>query len=787
MRSTIFWKFILVGCLLLNAPFIHASGSSRAVGYGAGKSICFTANQGQWDDQAKFRAAVGKATIWLASDGIYFRFLRDQSPSGMTTHVAESRLPGAIETLTIKASFIGANAHATISGIDALAYKCNYFIGNDPDQWQTDVPNYRAVLYEQIYDGIDLKYYSNNGQVEYDFVVAPGTDISQIKIRYEGALSIARSAAGQLKIETDWGEIIEELPLIYQIENGLQTKIAGDFVLEDANTFGFVLENYDPSLPLIIDPTLEYSTYYGGTGGDEALALAVDASGATYLTGRTVSEDFPLSPGAPDTDRTGTNYDAFVSKLNADGDGMVYSTYLGGAGLENYVVYCGIAVNASGEAYVVGQTFSTDFPTVNAIQGQNNGVTNAFITKLNSAGNGLIYSTYLGGNGEDFGNDIAVDKDGAAYITGEARTGDFPTSNAYQDKRQGGYDAFLTKISSSGDSLLYSTYLGGDGYEKGYGIAVDSAGSAFVTGFTTSKNFPTTAGTFQEEAPGFYDAFVVKFNPAGDSLLYCTYLGGAGDMSEGRAIVVDASGAAYISGITRAMDFPTKDPIQTKPNAYSDVFVTKLSNSGTDLIYSTILGGNEPDRLEGMAIDASGAAYVVGMTYSEDFPTLDPIQGDFSGAYDGYVAKLNSAGNGLIFSTYLGGDASDYAYGVAVDAAGAAYIAGQTGSANFPILNPYQGTLQGGDAFVMKFAPTPTCCAGIRGNANSDPEDKVNITDITYLVEYLFGVPGGPTTYCREEGNINGDPEEKLNITDITYLTQYLFGVPAGPAPPACP
>jgi hypothetical protein len=673
-----------------------------------------------------------------------------------------------------------------MTGIHAMEYKCNYFIGNDPNEWHTDVPNYQALVYEDIYSGIDLKYYGNGKQMEYDFIVEPGADFSQIQIQYEGAESVSINDNGELVVETKWGEVIEQCPVIYQIDNSSRIAVTGEYSLKGDDSFGFELSNYDPALLLVIDPVLSYSTYLGGNSDyDQGNSIAVDTSGAAYVTGYTYSTDFPtLNP------YQGTlqgNSDVFVTKLSSSGNSLVYSTYIGGG---DYDYGNGIAVDASGAAYVTGSTESTDYPTFNPYQGTYQGDIDVFVTKLSISGNSLIYSTYLGGNSWDDGNGISVDTSGAVYVTGFTESTDFPTLNPYQGTLQGGsVDAFVTKLSGTGNSLIYSTYLGGDGYDHGKGIAVDASGMAYVTGLTFSTDFPTFnpyQGTYQ----GDRDVFVTKLNSSGNSLIYSTYLGG-GDNDKGYDIAVDASGMVYVTGYTYSFDFPILNPYQGTKQGYSDVFVTKISSSGNSLIFSTFLGGDSYDFGYGIAVDAFGVAHVTGETNSTDFPTLNPFQ-ERQNYSDVFVTKLSSSGNNLAYGTFLGGSNYDYGRDIAIDASGAVYVTGNTNSTDFLILNPYQGTYQGvGDAFVTKISePFVSCCIPpIRGNVDYDPGDVIDISDLVYAVDYMFN--SEPPPVCWEEANVDGsgdgppDGPQDIDIADLVHLVDYMFN--EGPPPVACP
>jgi hypothetical protein len=623
----------------------------------------------------------------------------------------------------LRLQLVGAHAAAPVVGEDPLAGTSNYFIGNDPRQWRTGIPTYGRVAYQGVYPGVDLVYYGNQQQLEYDFTVAPGTDPGLIRLHVEGAQSPSLDGQGDLVLHTAGGDVVEHAPVLYQDRAGGRQTVAGWFVLEEGDQVGFAVGSYDRSRPLIIDPILSYSTYLGGSGSDFGTAIAVDGAGNAYVAGQTSSSSFPTTAGAVQPTYGGGFTNAFVTKLNPAGTAIVYSTFLGGNGLDGDFG-TGVAVDAAGNAYVTGTAFSSNFPTTpGAFQTTLGSIFggNAFVTKLNPAGTALVYSTYLGGSGSsstlegDHGTGIAVDAAGNAYVTGGTSSGNFPTTpGAFQTAFGGSMsNAFVTKLNPAGTALLYSTYLGSSGSvfpgDSGRGIAVDAAGNAYVTGETTSSTFPTTPGAFQTAfGGGMGNAFVTKLNPAGTALAYSTYLGGSG---RGNGIAVDAAGNAYVTGGTSSGNFPTTPgAFQRTYGGSGDAFVTKLNPAGTALAYSTYLGGSGGDSGAGIAVDAAGSAYVAGETTSSTFPTTP---GAFQTAFGGgmgnaFVTKLNPAGTALAYSTYLGGSGNDFGLGVAVDAAGSAYITGSSNSTDFPVtLGAFQPRLGGAgalNAFVAKFA-----------------------------------------------------------------------------------
>ena len=741
--------------------------------------LSFEANQGQTDSQIRFLSRGRGYTLFLtaneavlslrskkrpiaqhsfpvasllqkrtAEQSIQFRDLPAplKKPQGLRANAAAQEGTPAGDVVRLK--LVGANPRPKVVGVDELPGKSNYFIGKDPKKWRTNVPNYAKVRYQDVYPGVDLVYYGNQGQLEYDFVIAPGADPNAISLAVlvTSALSevagsssprntpLPRIAAdGDLLIKADSSEIRFHRPVVYQEQEseaqgtkpyGLGTTDASyrqsltanrqfldaRYVLTADNHVQFEILGYDKSRPLVIDPVLSYSTYLGGSLDDEGFATAVDSSGNVYVVGFTQSPDFPIVNALQTTcgNLIVCFPDVFVTKLNAAGSALVYSTYVGGSDDdEGY----GIAVDSSGNAYVTGITHSFDFPMVNALQPtcRSCGIgSNGFVAKLNTAGSALVYSTYLGGSRGDGGRGIAVDSSGNAYVTGFTISSDFPTTNPIQAAYAGGSDAFVTKFNTAGTTLVYSTFLGGSGVEEGFGIAVDSSGNAYVAGETGSIDFPTM-NPIQRAlagAAGDHDAFVTKLNAAGSAPVYSTYLGGGGG-DGGRGIAVDSSGNSYVTGLTLSIDFPTMNPIQAVNAGGSDAFITKLNAAGSALVYSTFLGGSGGETGFGIAVDSSGSAYVTGQTGSTDFPTMNPIQPASAGVPDVFVAKLNAAGSALAYSTYVGGSSGESGRGVAVDSFGNAYVTGETGSADFPTVNPIQAAHAGGssvDAFVAKIS-----------------------------------------------------------------------------------
>ncbi|HEX5735515.1 MAG TPA: SBBP repeat-containing protein [Blastocatellia bacterium] len=537
----------------------------------------------------------------------------------------------------------GINLSATMEPINKLPAKNNYFIGSNPESWSIDVPTYAGVRYRNLYPGIDLVYYGNQQQLEYDFIVAPGVDPGVIKLAFDGVEAIHIDHEGNLILSTESGPISQRKPVVYQQANGVRRSVDCRYVVKNDREVCFEVAEFDSKEPLVIDPVLDYSSYLAGDPAEAAFGIAVDSAGNAYVVGVTASIRFPTTPGAlqpdkPDRDKE-FGLDTFVSKLNPEGTGLIYSTYLGGADFDDLAL--AVAVDSAGSAYVTGFTQSIDFPvTDRAVKKRAVADTEAFVSKLNAAGNALIYSTYLGGNRSqenslfNIGASIALDGEGNAYVVGDTNSVDLPVpAGAVQAEFSGASDCFVIKLNSNGSRLIYARYLGGQSDEISSDIAVDSTGNAYVTGSTLSSDFPTTPGAFQS-ASGDVDGFVAKIGETGAQLSYSTYLGGS-NADQCAAISVDQEGNAYVTGVTNSpADFPTTPGAsQTTGGFLTDAFVTKLNAGGTDLIYSTFVGGSGNEVGLSIATDSLGVAYVAGGTTSNAFPiTTDALQATKNGA-----------------------------------------------------------------------------------------------------------------------------------------------------------
>jgi hypothetical protein len=664
--------------------------------------MSFEPNVGQTDGKVSFLARGRGYTVFLTEDEVVLSLGRPRGPeqpdAGRGKHASEAARPepSAPSVLRMRCAGTGPSAPGRIVGLEELPGKANYLIGDDPSRWHTDVPTFARVRYEGVYDGVDLDLYGNRQSLEYDFRVAPGADASQVRVRFDGAEEIRVDDSGELVLRMSDGEVRQQRAVVYQEDARGRQGVSARYTVTTDGEVGFDLGEYDAARMLVIDPVLVYSTYLGGSGDDSANAIAVDSTGATYVTGIASAGDFPVVNPIPGMSPYPSS---FVTKMNPAGTALAYSTYLGGSDGNPTASYA-IAVDGSGAAYVAGGTSSTNFPTWYAFHGYMGGGQDGFVTKLSAAGNSIVYSTYIGGSNLDSCSAIAVDGTGAAYVTGTTMSGNFPLIRAIQPTLRGGYDAFLVKMFPTGGAPYFTTYLGGSGTDHGNGVAADASG-VYVTGYTRSVNFPTL-NAVQYGLSGFSDAFVTKLHWTGTAFIYSTFLGGTGD-EYGSDVAVDGAGAAYVTGSTGSTIFPTANPFQVSYGGSDDAFVAKLSAAGNGLVYSTYLGGLGAEFADDIAVDGAGAAYVTGYTGSTNFPTENPIQAMLQGSSDAFVTKLTPGGTALAYSTYLGGSLFEQGQGVAVDGAGATYVAGWTASNDFPLAGPFQQFPPGfHDAFVAK-------------------------------------------------------------------------------------
>ncbi|HXJ91995.1 MAG TPA: SBBP repeat-containing protein [Terriglobia bacterium] len=708
-----------------NAPAMKPS-RAKLVGAYTHLPLSFEANRGQAPGEVRFLARGQGFTLFLGGDEAVLALKKSevrsqkseescqlsvvscQSPATAQGQVAKDKEQRTKDAF-VRMKLVGADPAAAAAGAEPLPGQVNYFIGNDAAKWRTHIPTYGQVAYRNVYPGVDLVYYGHAGQLEYDFQVNPGASPDAIRMALGGVRQARLNAKGDLALSAPGGEVWLQKPVAYQVDAaGEKSFVDAGFALQGnpskvehrTPAIGFRLGSYDRSRALVIDPTLSYSTYLGGAGADSAFGIALDANGNTYVTGQANSTNFPVSSGALQS-TNGAAPDAFVTEFNPDGTAVIYSTYLGGSSSD---AGSAIAVDSAGAAYVTGDTNSVNFPVTSGVkQPVIGGSVDAFVTKIAPGGTSLVYSTYLGGKQDDYGYAIAVDANGNAFVAGSTASGnDFPlTKNALQPTFGGGTtDAFFTEYNPTATVGGFSTYLGGSGADSATAIALDANGNIYLTGQTSSTNFPMSSTPYQKSLAGGTDAFVTELAAVSTSgttsLLGSTYLGGSAD-DTGNGIAVDLTDSIYVAGSTSSSNFPiTNTSLQGTSGGGQDAFVTKLTAGAGSLVYSTYLGGAGADAATAVAVDSTGDALVTGNTQSSNFPvTSDALQaacasgitstGTPAGCDDAFVTSLNPVGASLNYSTFIGGGQHDQGNAIAVDAAGDAYSAGVTESTDFPV------------------------------------------------------------------------------------------------------
>ncbi len=803
--------------------------------------MSFEANRGQTDPSVNFLSRGRGYALFLTGGEAVLTLKNPSSAVGGKTP------PASAAALRLK--LLGANAHAVVTGRDELPGKANYFIGNDPSKWRTNVPTFAKVKYESVYPGVDLVYYgAQGGELEYDFVVAPGADPKAISLGVEtgGHAPLQINSEGDLIVRLQSGNVQLHKPVVYQeaesevrgarfeVQNGarnskLETRnssnrqlninhrqvVEGHYALDAQNHVRFDLGPYDHNRPLVIDPVLVYATYIGGSGGDVAYSIAVDSYFDAYIAGVTNSSDFPIKSG--EQSAYGGEGDAFVTKMNAAGSQLIFSTYLGGSGSDTATA---IALS-SGSTFITGYTSSTNFPTKVPVSTANpfqltygGGSFDAFVTELSTDGSTVVYSSYLGGSGADFGQGIAVDSSGNAYVTGSTQSSSgFPTVNALQSVLNGSQNAFVTKVNNNGEALVYSTYLGGSEADSGQSIQVDNSGNAYIAGYTFSSDFlerNVPLGTpIQSTIGGAADAFVAELSFTGTtlSLPFSTFLGGTGDdRAYGLALDSTQTPNIYITGSTVSTNFPTTSGVlQPALKGSSDAFVCKLNNAGSTLVFSTYLGGSNADQGNAIAViptgqTNAGAVFVTGFTESSDFPTQDPIQAilgltnnNLCGSApcaDAFISQLTPQGTGLTYSTYLGGNGPDFGESIALDTTGDPYITGSTSSTNFPATaSPnsvsytptYKSTLTGtaGNAFIAKMDPADIPNISIVPNSLNFGNETISVTS-TLLPITIVNPSTEPLTISQIQINPIGPYTTIFTETDNCVGTPTVPSLPPG-------
>jgi hypothetical protein len=714
--------------LLASSPGLPDETKQRVADAYAKAPLAFVPNRGQTDRHVRYYVQGPEYAFYFTSDKAVISFNKGK------------------RDLALHLTPLGANPNAKLEASDRDAGKVNYLIGSER---HTNLPTYHELVYRQLWPGIDMVFRGQGGTLKYEFHIAPGADPADIRLAYRGADDVALGSAGNLLVQTPLGTMRDSRPRSYQRRDGKRVAVGSRYLLDGGSgAYGFALgPSYDRRRPLVIDPGLVYSSYLGGGSLENTShAIAVDAAGNAYVAGTTRSTDFPTTAGVLDTTLDGT-HDIAVTKLNPSGSGQVYSTYLGGPSADTGAE---VEVDTAGNAYVMGGSAGPSYPTTaGAFDTSHNGLNDVVVSKLNPTGSALVYSTYLGGAANEQDADLAIDAAGNAYVAGITQSTMFTpyptTAGAFDITYNGGtYDAFVTKLNAAGSALAYSTYLGGSGNEGFAGatidaptsdVDVDSAGNAYVTGETASSNFPVTAGAWDTSYNGPVaansggDAYVTKLNATGSALDYSTFLGAAA-RDRGTAIAVDSAGSAYVAGNTESSGFPfTAGAYDTTYNAVVDGFVTKLSANGSALAYSTFLGGAGNDQPHAVDTDSSGNAYVTGTTASSNFPaTTNSVDTSYNGS-DAFVTKINAAGSGAPYSTFLGGAGLDIGTGIAFGL-GSAYVVGYTASTDFP-------TTAG--AFDTSYNGGPVGDSATRGD--------LFVTALDPLVGPPYPRPGGGSPY----------------------------------------
>jgi len=668
--------------------------------------LTFVENQGQWDSPARFVAQKGNMAV---------RFEKDAFTLQM-----ENRDGDRVKGVAVRMAFEGASEKATLEGEGKQEGRYNYFLGNDRTKWKTDVPGYSSAMYKNLYDGVDLRVREQEGRLEYDVLLAPGADLSQVAIRCEGVQKLALGKDGSLVMETALGPITQKPPATwYVLPSGERKQAQARYRVMDGKRYGFEVPDLEPELALVIDPGLVWSTFLGGNNNDWpgfGRPILPDSAGVT-VCGKTYSSNFPRTPGAYDTSYNG-GADGFVARLSADGSSLIWATFLGGSG-DDWAF--SIVQDPSGALAMTGQTASVNFPTTSgAFDTSYNGNIDAFVARLSSTGSSLLFSTFLGGSGvETFGAiNISVDNSGSITVGGATASNNFPvTPGAFDTSYNGaggyGYgDAFVTRLNPTGSALVWSTYLGGSDDDFVEPMTLLGSGDVIVGGGTFSSNFPTTPGAYDTSFNGVEDAYFARLNSTGSALVWSTFLGGSG-MEKG-SFALDASGNIINGCWTQSSNFPvTPGAYDTSFNGVQDAVICRLSSDGSTLLWSTFLGGSGQDGGNCVAVQSNGDVTLAGYTYSSNFPTTSgAYDTTFNGSVDVVVCRLNSTGSALLYSTFLGGSANEAAWAMTLDNQGMAVVEGWTLSRNFPVTpNAYDtswnGGSQVGDVFVSKIDLVP--------------------------------------------------------------------------------
>lgn len=653
--------------------------------------MIFVPNRGQTDASVQFLAHQGSNRWLFTQDEMIYSWVTQENEVETLTSTPTS-LP-QFHTGTLRQQFLGVNEDARFAAAEPLIGTVNYLLGKDATHWLTNLPTYAAVHSEAYYSGVDIAYTNQVSGLGIQFLVHPGASIDQVRWQYPDAVFASINEKGELSLTLpDMTEVVIPALTAYQTINGRIVPLSIRYIQLADGTISWQVGDYDLNSALVITQLVTSSYAY-----DRIQDIFVDNQGSTYVVGLTSSTDFPLINPLQST--TAGPFDAFISRFSLDGTDLIYSTFFGGAGAD---IAGSISVDTSGNMYIMGSTDSPDFPVLNPWQSTYHGVADVFIVKLAPDGNSMAFSTYFGGNDVDVPSQIINDDVGNVYFAGVTRSCDFPLHNPLQNICPGNEDAFVSKLSATGQNLLFSTYLGGSNYDAVNSLTIDDQHNVYVTGETRSSDFPLV-NPLQNARSGISDALVSKISADGQTLVYSTFLGGNTSETAYNLAVLN-NGAVVVTGITASNDFPIVNPLQNTHHGNNDMFVSQLNTLGNSLVYSTYLGGSDTDAGMDVVVDDEGNIYLTGTTYSMDFPVVNAVQPTSGGYQDTVVAKLNAAGSALVFSTYVGGESSEFVSSVAVDEANNVYVAGETWSTAFPTTpgawqENYAG---GGDGFVTK-------------------------------------------------------------------------------------
>lgn len=696
--------------------------------------FAFVENRGQADARIRYIGTGPEFKAWFEDRGVTLQ----QGPTA------------------VRVSFV-ANAKPQVAAEEPLGARANYLHGNDPTRWRTDLPLFAAIRYSGLWPGIELSYRGEQGRVKAEYRIAAGADPGRILLKFDGDPQI--QSDGRLRVSGVSGDFIEDKPVLYQSVAGKRREVAGSFKRLPGGLIGFRVAGYDHRQPLVIDPSILISGYFGGNSEDDITAIGIDGLNNIVVAGWTSSTDLPANGARTES---GGGVDAFVASFLPNGGGLIFCTYLGGSGDDRAF---GLAIDSLRNVYLTGWTSSTNFPVLGALQAHLNGTRDAFITKLNAAGNALVYSTYLGGSAVDVGYAIGLDATNSAVIVGDSTSSNLPVSStAYQKTLGGSQDVFVAKISPLGNALTFLTYLGGSGIDHGSCINVGIGGAYYIGGYTWSNNFPT-ADAYQPKSGGGQDGFFAKLSPEGDSLMVSSYLGGSGG-SVGAPEEVNAiyrssiTGNIVVAGTTSSPNFPvTQGALQTTFGGETDGFISIFSSSYR-LLESTFLGGSLSDGINAMAVDFHGELYLTGSTDSQDFPVQSPFQNANAGGMDAFVVKLNNTLSAMPFGSYLGGTGSDGGNAIAVDFETSIVVAGQTGSPDLPAA----GALANSSSEILSSFITKIAPSFMTGVAYGSQGQQIFITDLWHIASPTQTTVFGNATDLPIVGDWDGSGKKRIGV-----------------------